>query len=212
MIRKEMLKDLMMRCLYYEEATRDEVNAMEFKQTFSHHVFKLVSDGYMKFFEISAALGRVTMLFLYFIIFAVKSAAEGEGGQLFYFVITFAAIPLFAYIYIRVRTSKSNQVREATEDAKVELMSYMDAVNDDYRIVADCWARPLVISEVLSKINQVNKLLVAQGARTANDMAFFGWAQELVECFVIIVAGNLVIHGGKITLGVFTSTMAGLRG
>jgi len=69
----------------------------------------------------------------------------------------------------------------------------------------------LVISGVLEKVNGVNKLLVAQGARTANDMAFFGWAQELVEAFVIIVAGNLTIQG-EITLGVLTSTMAGLRG
>jgi len=211
MIRKEMLKDLMMRCLYYEEATRDEVNSMEFKQTFSQHVFKLVSDGYMKFFELAAAMGRVIMLFLYFLIYAVKSIAEGDGGQLFYFVALFAAVPILAYVYMLIRTKKSTQVREETEDAKVELMSYMDAVNDDYRIVADCWARPLVIKEVLNKINLVNKYLVDQGARTANDMAFFGWAQELVEFFVIIVAGNLHIHG-EITLGVFTSTMAGLRG
>jgi ABC-type multidrug transport system fused ATPase/permease subunit len=211
MVRKEMLKDLMMRCLYYEEATRDEVNAMEFKQTFSHHVFKLVSDGYMKFFELSAALGKVILLFIYFLVYAVMSAAEGEGGQLFYFVILFAAIPILAYVYMRVRTKKSTAVREETEDAKVSLMSYMDAVNDDYRIVADCWARPLVIKEVLKKVNDVNKNLVTQGARQANDMAFFGWAQELVECFVIIVAGNLHIQG-IIELGVFTSTLAGLRG
>jgi ABC-type multidrug transport system fused ATPase/permease subunit len=217
--RKTILLALMERFLYFEESSRSRIETSQFRLTFAEESFHLVSNGYMNVFKLVKAMSRVVLIALYFQLLGVlryfESAEESEDGHgetgLFFTLIPIAVVPVILAVWVNVRLTKSDACREETVASKVNLMNHMTNCVDNYALIAANAGRPMAIGQCSDKVAMLNKCIVQQSLRAANDVAMFGWLAAIIES-VVVVLGGVAVLTGHMDLGTFTALLRGIKG
>lgn len=208
--RKLLLNGLMQKFLYYQEAARDLVDTSEFKLTFSEDAFLLVERGFMQFFVLAGYVGRIVMLFLFVIVLAFLEFSSGDP-YLFFALVPMLAVPPVMVFYVTKRARKSEKVREKVLNAKVSLVHHMNVCVEHTGMISSFFARPLIMGQCQDRIALLNQRMVIDGARSANDLAFFGYVEKMVEFLVVFVGGMGVLFF-DLELGSFTAVLSALLG
>ena len=86
-------QNLMTRFLNYDELHRSEFSDAVFIRCIRHDVHRLVNEGYMKFFYLAEALGKIFFAFVYNVFLAI-SAGRDSAPMLFTILSTTLFIPV----------------------------------------------------------------------------------------------------------------------
>ncbi|CAK0854696.1 unnamed protein product [Prorocentrum cordatum] len=190
-VRKAVLHNILASFLYYEEKSRDSMNTFDWIGTFNHEVHDLVKCGYMQFFLLFTAFGRILAAIAFIVYIAVTQAVEEQMGHVFLILLPFPLLPPVIYLYTSCRARETECARANVVDAKIILDTYVGQAVDHYRTIADYWSRPVVLSRTLERICDYNKTIVHIGMRRANDDAFFKWVIKAIEVSALLVGGML---------------------
>lgn len=203
-----LLRGLLDRYLYYEESTRDLINADEFRVVFAEDTMTLVDKGFMKLFAVAKDIGRLVMVFLFVLVVCFDTLSK-QDAMIFVSLVPVLALPPVMLAYMWTRQEKSEICRENVLDAKIDLVHYMNVIVEQISMVNAYFARPLVLHHCRDKIETFNGHLVNEGARIANDVAFFGWLQKLVTFLAVFLGGVNMIYN-NMDISTFTSVLSAL--
>lgn len=209
--RKLLLSAMMSSFLNFKEEDRVSQNIYQWTAVFNVEVLTLVNDGYMQFFTLIAAIGKVMFLALFMFYLAVRNYLETGEGTLFVSIAPFFLVPPIIVCYLEARLRGREEARQGVVNASVRLRHFAGECVSHYRTIADYWSRPTVLDQTVRLTQHLNEKLSVQGFRTSNDEAFFGWLIKAVEFCTISGLGALVIRG-QIQIGTFAAVLSGLLG
>jgi ABC-type multidrug transport system fused ATPase/permease subunit len=211
-LRMALKRNLLAEFCFYAESRRHYMDEYEWMSTFKYESDQLISTGYMQFFTMLALTGRICLVFAFIAGAAVRNLNETEGeGHLFVAFIPFPIMLILIVLYFMFRMHGNEKARDNVNAAEVDLDHFVGETVQHYRTIADYWNRPLVVEQATESIRRLNKLLVVQGSRAANDHAFFGWVAQIIEFSIIIAMGTLVANS-RIQIGTFTACLAAIKG
>lgn len=207
--RRLLLEGLMASFLNCQEVNRHKLNTYQWMAVFNVEVLTLVDDGYMQFFVLIDAIGKVVILAFFMFYLALAKYFETGEKALFFSIVPFFLMPPIICGYLQMRAHGTEKARLDVETAAVRLSSFAGECVSHHRTIADYWSRPVALAETMKLIRERNRKLSCQARRKANDEAFFGWLIKLVEFCTISGLCLLVIHGA-VRVGTFTAVLSGL--
>jgi len=192
--RKMLQENLLCKYLNQSEARRF-ASRSDFLEAFGPDVKDIISNGYAKFFATAKALGQIIFALAFTLFMACSAYFEKDVFMVFFGLLPFVVLPIVLIIFVKCRDFTCHHAREFEHKSKEAMLQKVHHSLKCYRMVADYFARGLVVSDVCDDVAKVNKAIANLAGITNNNNAFVNWVNEILQFVWIVVGGWDVLAG-----------------